>query len=127
MDSCRCFFVKNYNNSNDKPWKSRRILRVKPKNRKYSKILHVHFFILHLSYDTCVLRLIRVRAQPFARMCVSRVHVTFHGTAYAFFSGPSHNRLVLRTSLQFTPEELKNSVWYLFFIFFIFPFSFFLF
>ena len=36
-------------------------------------------------YDTCVLRLTRVRAQPQASKSVSRVYIVFHITAHALF------------------------------------------
>ena len=40
-------------------------------------------------YDTCVLRLTRVRARPYARLSVSRVCTMSYVTEYAIFSGPS--------------------------------------
>ena len=41
------------------------------------------------AYDTCVLRLTRVRAQPQASISVTRVCIVFHATAYASLSGSS--------------------------------------
>ena len=41
------------------------------------------------SKNTCVLRVTNIRARPHARMSVSCVCITFHSTAYAFFSGSS--------------------------------------